>query len=86
MNIGTGVETSIKDIAQYVQDAVGYKGAVNWDASKPEGQPRRYLDVSRARERLGFEATVNIRDGISDTVRWYLQSRSKRESPDSLLV
>jgi GDP-L-fucose synthase len=76
MNIGTGVETPIKEIAQYVQEAVGYDGPVEWDTSKPEGQPRRYLDVSRARERLGFEANIPLKEGIIDTVSWYLRSRS----------
>jgi GDP-L-fucose synthase len=80
MNIGTGIETSIRQIAQCVQDAVGYRGAVEWDASKPEGQPRRYLDVTRARERLGFEANVQLRQGISDTVDWYKWLRSEPES------
>jgi GDP-L-fucose synthase len=76
MNIGTGVETPIREIAQYVQEAVGYEGPVEWDTSKPEGQPRRYLDVSRARERLGFEANITLEDGIVDTVRSYLESQS----------
>jgi GDP-L-fucose synthase len=74
MNIGTGKETSIKEVAQYVQEAVGYEGPVEWDASKPEGQPRRYLDVSRARECLGFEANIPLKEGIIDTVRWYQRS------------
>jgi GDP-L-fucose synthase len=78
MNIGTGKETSIKEVAQYIQEAVGYEGPVEWDASKPEGQPRRYLDVSRARERLGFEANIPLRDGIMDTVRWYQRSLEER--------
>jgi GDP-L-fucose synthase len=81
MNIGTGVETSIKEIAQFVQDAVGYDGPVEWDRSKPEGQPRRYLDVSRARERLGFEANIPLKEGIVDTVSWYLRSRSTARFP-----
>lgn len=75
INIGTGVETPIKEIAQYVQDAVGYDGPVEWDTSKPEGQPRRHLDVSRARERLGFEANVPLKEGIVDTVHWYRGSQ-----------
>jgi GDP-L-fucose synthase len=74
MNVGTGVETSIKEIAKYVQDAVGYGGQVEWDTSKPEGQPRRYLDVSRAKERLGFEANIPLENGIAETVDWYLRS------------
>lgn len=75
MNIGTGVETSIAQIAQYVQDAVGYTGTVNWDETKPEGQPRRYLDVTRARDRLGFEAAVSLSDGIPQSVDWFIRSQ-----------
>ncbi len=72
MNVGTGVETSIKDVADLIQAAVGYRGSVEWDTTKPEGQPRRYLDVRRAREVLGFEAATPLDAGIAETVRWYL--------------
>lgn len=81
LNIGTGTETSIRDIAGFIQGAVGYTGEVCWDTSKPEGQPRRYLDVSRARERLGFEASIDLRTGIPEAVEWY-----RSLSPESALV
>lgn len=71
MNIGTGVETSMRELASVIAGAVGYKGCIEWDPSKPEGQPRRFLDVRRAKERLGFEAQVDLRDGIERTVAWY---------------
>jgi nucleoside-diphosphate-sugar epimerase len=53
----------------------GYNGELRFDASKPDGQPRRCLDVTRARERLGFEAAVELEDGLRRTVAWYLDSR-----------
>jgi GDP-L-fucose synthase len=71
INIGTGTETPIRDIAGFIQDSVGYAGEVHWDTSKPEGQPRRYLDVTRARERLGFEASIDLRAGVPEAVEWY---------------
>ncbi|WP_157962544.1 NAD-dependent epimerase/dehydratase family protein [Homoserinimonas sp. OAct 916] len=77
MNIGTGVETSVAQIAQHVQDAVGYTGEVSWDHSKPEGQPRRYLDVTRARDGLGFEAAVPLSEGIPETVSWFIRSQKQ---------
>ena len=51
--------------------AVGYEGEVAWDTSKPDGQPRRYLDVSRAREHLGFSAAIDLEAGLRETVDWY---------------
>lgn len=71
INIGTGVETSIREVAELVSDAVGYRGETHWDTTKPDGQPRRFLDVSRAREALGFRASVEIKEGITDSVKWY---------------
>ena len=71
MNIGTGQETSIADLTRLVANLTGYRGDVTWDTSKPDGQPRRYLDVSRARELLGFTATVPLREGLAETIDWY---------------
>jgi len=71
INLGTGVETSIADLTMTIAQAVGYTGSLSWDTSKPDGQPQRYLDVSRARERLGFEATIQLDEGIAETVAWY---------------
>ena len=77
LNLGTGVETSIADLTTIIANAVGYDGKVTWDTSKPDGQPKRYLDVSKARERLGFEAKISLEDGIKETIDWY------RENPVS---
>lgn len=71
INVGTGIETSIRDVAQMVQDAVGYQGDVEWDVTKPEGVRRRVLNVERQKELLDFTPTVELRDGIERTVRWY---------------
>jgi GDP-L-fucose synthase len=75
INLGTGVETSIAELTTMIADAVGYQGKVTWDTSKPDGQPRRYLDVSRANELLGFTAKVDLADGLRETVEWYRGNR-----------
>jgi GDP-L-fucose synthase len=75
INIGTGVETSIRELATIVGDAVRYEGDVRWDTSKPDGQPQRYLDVTRAGEELGFTAHVPLSAGIKETVDWYMTNR-----------
>jgi len=67
-NVGTGIETKIRELAEMVGDAVGYGGETVWDTSRPDGQPVRYLDVSRARERIGFEAGVPLDEGLRRTV------------------
>lgn len=71
VNVGSGVEISIRDLAQTIARLVGYEGDLVWDTSKPNGQPRRRLDVSKARERFGFEARVSFDDGLRRTVEWY---------------
>jgi len=71
VNIGSGREISIGDLARTVAGVVGYKGAIVWDAMRPNGQIRRMLDTSRARELFGFEAKVEFEAGIVETVRWF---------------
>ena len=71
INLGTGIETSIVDLTKLIAKTVGYEGKVAWDTSKPDGQPKRYLDVTRAKELLGFEAQISLEDGIRETVDWY---------------
>ena len=71
VNLGAGWEISIKDLAELIAEAVGYKGDIVWDTTKPNGQPRRKLDVSRAKERFGFEAQVPFDEGIRRTVEWW---------------
>ncbi len=68
VNVGTGRETRIADLAATIQRITGYKGDVVWDTSRPDGQPTRYLDVSRARELMGFEAEVALEEGLGRTV------------------
>jgi GDP-L-fucose synthase len=73
VNIGTGRETTIRELAETVASATGFEGEIVWDSSRPDGQPRRALDVSRARERFGFEAEVTLADGLRETVAFYRQ-------------
>jgi GDP-L-fucose synthase len=75
VNLGAGWEISIKDLAETVAKHVGYEGGITWDTSKPNGQPRRSLDVSRAREYFGFEARVPFDEGIRKTVEWWEANR-----------
>jgi GDP-L-fucose synthase len=67
-NVGTGIETKIRDLAAMVAEAAGFESETTWDTSRPDGQPVRYLDVSRAAERIGFRAEVRLREGIEKTV------------------
>ena len=76
INIGTGKEIKIKDLVAEIVDIMGYEGEVLYDSSKPDGQPRRCLDTSRAKERLGFEAEVDLREGLEQTIKWYLENHS----------
>jgi GDP-L-fucose synthase len=71
VNLGTGQEISIRDLAQLVADTTGFEGKIVWDTSKPNGQPRRQLDVSRAEELLGFRASTPLHEGLERTVAWY---------------
>jgi GDP-L-fucose synthase len=75
VNLGAGWEISIKDLAELIAEHVGYEGEIVWDTSKPNGQPRRKLDVSRAKERFGFEAEVPFEVGIKRTVEWWEANR-----------
>ncbi len=73
VNLGTGVEISIADLARLIAAEVGFEGEIVWDRSKPNGQPRRCLDVTRAKELFGFEATHDLRQGLARTVAWFRQ-------------
>jgi GDP-L-fucose synthase len=74
VNIGSGMEISIKDLVSMIADLVGFKGRIVWDDSKPDGQPRRCLDTSRARERFGFTAQIPFEKGLRETINWYLET------------
>lgn len=73
VNLGAGWEISIRDLVKTVADAVGFRGRIRWDTSKPDGQPRRSLDVSRAEREFGFRARTSFSEGLEKTTRWYLQ-------------
>lgn len=72
VNIGSGEELTIAQLAAHIASRAGFKGRIEWDRSKPNGQPRRKLDTSRAKERFGFEARTNFADGLTRTVDWYV--------------
>ncbi len=75
VNLGTGEEIAIGDLARLVRDATGFTGTIRWDTSKPNGQPRRRLDTTRAEELFGFTAAVPLEEGLARTVAWYRESR-----------
>ena len=77
VNIGTGTETSIRDLAGMISRLTGYQGETVWDDSRPDGQPKRYLDVNRARERVGFEAQTPLEEGL----RWTIESFRTGDRP-----
>lgn len=76
VNLGSGVEVSIEDIAGYIRTLTGFQGGLLWNVDRPNGQPRRVLDITRARERLGWQPMVDLEDGLRRTVDWYLKERS----------
>jgi GDP-L-fucose synthase len=75
VNLGAGMEISIKDLAELIAKQTGYSGKIIWDTSKPNGQPRRALDTTRAREYFGFEAEMPFEEGISRTITWYQENK-----------
>jgi len=79
VNIGAGNETSIKDLIHIIAEKVGFKGDIRWDSDKPDGQPRRCLDTSKATEEFGFTAKVNLSEGLQRTVEWYEHANSNRD-------
>ncbi len=74
VNLGTGVETSIRELAETVADVTGFTGELVWDTSMPNGQPRRQLDATRAERLFGFRAATTLRAGLEKTVAWYRES------------
>jgi GDP-L-fucose synthase len=71
VNLGYGFEISIKELVELIAELAGFDGEIRWDTGKPDGQPRRCLDVSRAKEEFGFEAKVGFREGLRRTIEWY---------------
>jgi GDP-L-fucose synthase len=78
VNLGSGREIPIRHLAELIAEKTGFRGKLVWDPGKPDGQPRRCLDTSRARERLGFVAGTSLEDGLVRTIEWYEQQRPRR--------
>ncbi len=75
VNLGSAFEISIKDLTELIARLTGFSGRIVWDTSKPNGQPRRKLDISRARERFGFMARTSFEEGLRRTIAWYEEHR-----------
>jgi GDP-L-fucose synthase len=75
VNVGAGFEISIRDLAALVAELTGFRGEMVWDETKPDGQPRRRLDTTRAREAFGFTAEVEFKEGLRETIEWYRANR-----------
>jgi len=75
VNLGTGVETSIRELAETIAELTGFSGEIRWDTSMPNGQPRRSLDASKAEALFGFRAETPLREGLEQTIAWYRTSQ-----------
>ncbi|WP_082224257.1 GDP-L-fucose synthase [Halorubrum sp. T3] len=71
VNLGSGMEISIRELVEKIADLTGFEGEIEWDTSKPDGQPRRKLDTSRAKERFDWDATTSFEDGLNQTIQWF---------------
>jgi GDP-L-fucose synthase len=77
VNLGSGMEITIRDLVNLIAELTGYDGKITWDTSKPDGQPRRCLDVSRAEREFGFKAKTDFREGLKRTIQWYEENREE---------
>ena len=80
VNVGSGKEIAIRDLAALVAELTGFEGEIVWDTSHPNGQPRRRLDVSRAEELFGFRASTRLREGLERTIAWYREAAPQASS------
>jgi GDP-L-fucose synthase len=76
VNLGSSFEITIKDLVTIITKYTGFKGKINWDTSKPNGQPRRKLDTSRAEKEFGFKSSTSFEDGLRQTIEWYKKTRA----------
>jgi len=76
VNLGAGFEITIKDLVEKIAVLTGFKGEIRWDSSKPDGQPRRRLDVSKAKKHFGFESKTSFDDGLKATIDWYVANKN----------
>jgi len=77
VNLGAGFEITIKDLVEKIAKLTGFKGRIEWDISKPDGQPRRMLDVSKAKKEFGFAAKTNFDEGLKKTIEWYNKNKNE---------
>lgn len=80
VNLGSGQETSVRDLLEQIRLLTGYEGSIRWDITKPDGQPRRCLDTSRAFAEFGWSARTTLRDGLQRTIDWFNESSRSRKS------
>lgn len=80
VNLGTGIETSIKYLAELIKKNIGYEGEIIWDSSRPDGQPRRCLDITKAKKEFSFESSISIEHGLAETIEWYIKYREEVEA------
>ena len=81
VNLGSGMELSIKNLVEMICKLMNFKGEVRWDSSKPDGQPRRRLDTSRAEKEFGFKAKTDFEEGLKNTINWYIKIQSIEVEP-----
>ena len=80
VNLGSGMEISIKDLVELICKLMNFQGEIRWDSSKPDGQPRRNLDISRAEKEFSFKAQVASEEGLKRTIDWYIENYDSIES------
>ncbi len=86
VNLGSGEEITIRDLVYLIRELSGFTGEIEWDTSQPDGQPRRYLDTTRAEREFAFKARTSLRQGLSRTIRWYESMISESAVPASKLA
>lgn len=79
VNLGSGTEVTIRDLVYLIREMCGFQGEIEWDASKPDGQPRRCLDTDRAEREFGFKARTNLREGLGKTIQWFEELTKSQE-------
>jgi GDP-L-fucose synthase len=83
VNLGSGIEISIRDLMKLIAEQTGFRGRISWDTSQPNGQPRRRLDTSKAEGEFGFRAKTSFEDGLMKTISWYLAHHKKKKEPEN---
>jgi len=76
VNLGSGFEISIKELVNLIIKLTNFKGKIVWDTSKPDGQPRRRLDTTKAEKEFGFKAKTSLEEGLMQTIEWYMKNKA----------